>query len=81
MTIRVIGLIRLLDPAAFDTYRSQVGATVERFVGRILSRGVAAKPYWNELECAGFEAFVELEFPSCEAADAWAASTSFRLAS
>lgn len=29
MTVKIIGLIRLKDPAAFEIYRSQIGATIE----------------------------------------------------
>ena len=78
MPVKIIGLIRLKDPAAFDTYRNQVGATVERHGGSIVARGAVDKTYWNELPCAPFEACVELSFPSTEAADRWADSPEYR---
>ncbi len=62
MTVKIIGLIRLKDPAAFEIYRSQVGATVEKYQGSVVARGVAGKAYWNELPCGEFTAFVELHF-------------------
>lgn len=78
MPVKIIGLIRLKDPAAFDIYRSQVGATVERYGGHIAARGTVDKPYWNELPCPPFEAYVELSFPSAEDADRWADSPEYR---
>ena len=78
MAVKVIGLIRLKDPAAFDIYRSQVGATVEKYQGSIVVRGVAGKIYWNELPCSEFAAFVELQFPSSTDADLWAASPEYQ---
>ena len=48
MTVKIIGLIRLKDPAAFEIYRSQIGATIETYKGSVVARGVAAKTYWNE---------------------------------
>jgi uncharacterized protein (DUF1330 family) len=60
MTIKVIGLIQLNDPKAFEEYRSQVGATVELYQGKIASRGSFDAFLWNELKCDPFSAFVEL---------------------
>jgi len=78
MTVKIIGLIRLKDPAAFEIYRSQVGATVEKYQGTVVVRGVAGKIYWNELPCGDFTAFVELQFPSATDADQWAASSEYQ---
>ena len=78
MTVKIIGLIRLKDPAAFETYRSQVGATVEKYRGTVIARGTAGKTYWNELPCGDFTAFVELQFPSATDADRWAASAEYQ---
>jgi uncharacterized protein (DUF1330 family) len=78
MTVKIIGLIRLKDPAAFETYRSQVGATVEKYRGTVVARGAAGKTYWNELPCGDFTAFVELQFPSATDADQWAASAEYQ---
>lgn len=78
MSVKIIGLIRLKDPAAFETYRSQVGATVERHGGSVVARGMVDKTYWNQLACIPFEAYVELSFPSAEDADRWAASPEYQ---
>lgn len=77
MTIKIVGLIRLKDPAAFEIYKSQVGATVESYNGTVTARGSLAKTYWNELPCGDFNAFVELCFPSSEDADRWATSPEY----
>lgn len=78
MTVKIIGLIRLKDLVAFETYRSQVGATVEKYQGTVVARGVAGKTYSNELPCGDFTAFVELQFPSATEADRWAASAEYQ---
>ena len=78
MTVKIIGLIRLKDPAAFEIYRSQVGATVEKYQGLVVARGTSAKTYWNELPCGEFTAFVELQFPSEADADRWAVSPEYQ---
>ena len=49
MSTKVIGLIQLTDPAAFEIYRSQVGATVEQYGGQIAFRGEVTENFWNEL--------------------------------
>ncbi len=78
MTVKIIGMIWLKDLQAFEVYRSQVGATVERYEGSIVCRGTVDKTYWNELPCGEFSAFVELSFPSAEHADRWAASPEYQ---
>lgn len=78
MSTKVIGLIQLKDPAAFERYRSQVGATVEKYNGIVVARGVCDKSYWNELACGEFDAFVELVFPTAEDADRWASSPEYQ---
>lgn len=78
MEISIVGLIRLKDPAAFEIYRSRVGATVEQFGGVVVTRGTCDKIYWNELGAAAFTAFVELQFPSTDAADRWAGSAEYQ---
>lgn len=76
--VKIIGLIRLKDMAAFDIYRSKVGATVEQHGGIVAARGTVDKNYWNELPCADFSAYVELNFPTAEHADRWATSPQYR---
>ena len=78
MTTKIIGLIRLQDPSAFEIYRSQVGATVERYNGSVVARGTCDKVYWNELACGEFDAFVELSFPTANDADHWANSPEYQ---
>lgn len=78
MTTKIIGLIRLKDPSAFEIYRSQVGTTVERYNGSVAARGTCDQFYWNELDCGKFDAFVELNFPSPEDADRWANSPEYQ---
>lgn len=75
--MKVIGLIAVQDAAAFDEYRTRVGATVERHGGRVAWRGRRLEVPWNELGVADFEAFVELEFPSQAQARQWAASEDY----
>lgn len=78
MGIKVIGLIQINDPEAFDEYRSQVGATVALYQGTITSRGSFNTFLWNELKCDAFSAFVELEFPSLADSQAWASSPEYQ---
>jgi uncharacterized protein (DUF1330 family) len=75
--MKIIGLIKVVDPSAFEDYRSQVGATVVRYGGEIILRGKVAKIAWNELGCEPFEAIVELSFPSDTAANAWMTSPEY----
>jgi len=78
MGIKVIGLIQVNDPEAFEEYRSQVGDTVALYQGKIASRGSLNSFLWNELECDSFSAFVELEFPNLAASEAWASSPEYQ---
>ncbi|WP_313951186.1 DUF1330 domain-containing protein [Accumulibacter sp.] len=77
MTVKIIGLIKLLDAAAFEEYRSKVGITVAKHGGQVRYRGTLADTYWNELDCEAFDAFVELEFPTLEDSAQWAASDDY----
>jgi uncharacterized protein (DUF1330 family) len=77
MTSKVIGLIQLNDPKAFEEYRSQVGDTVALYHGKITSRGTFNAFFWNELNCDSFSAFVELEFPDLEHSQSWANSPEY----
>lgn len=78
MSTRVIGLIQLQDSNAFERYRQQVGATVEAYGGSIRFRGRFLESYWNELNCAPFDALVELEFPDAESARRWRDSPDYQ---
>ncbi len=76
--IRVIGLIKCTDQHAFEIYRSQVGATIEKFQGKVLGRGKKLHTFWNELACEDFNQYVEVEFPSLEVATMWANSEEYQ---
>ena len=78
MTTKVIGLIQINDPEAFEKYRSQVGDTVALYHGKILARSAFNTFLWNELEHEPFDAFVELEFPDIEHSQAWTKSPEYR---
>lgn len=69
--MKIIGLIKVVNSAAFEDYRKRVGATVSLYGGEVVSRGKVEKIAWNELGCEPFEAIVELSFPSDAAANAW----------
>lgn len=71
MDIHVIGIFKTQSPKDFDDYRAQVGATVDLYGGKILRRGVCEKSFWNELNAAAFDTFVELSFPSLDDAKRW----------
>ena len=77
MAVHVLGLIKLQDPAAFEEYRAQVGATVEQYGGRVTQRGACGEVFWNELECKPFSAYVQLEFPAAIDAQRWATSPEY----
>lgn len=76
--VKVIGLIELIDQNAFEQYRAQVGRTVELYQGSIQHRGALDELFWNELGCASFKSFVELEFPSSQDACNWANSPEYQ---
>ena len=78
MAVKVIGLIKLTDHSAFEQYRTQVGMTVEQYKGSIEFRGSLTEVFWNELGCEAFSAYVQLNFPSKEAAHAWAHSAEYQ---
>jgi uncharacterized protein (DUF1330 family) len=75
--IKVIGLIKILDASAFETYRGQVAGTVERYRGSVEFRGKKSLMPWNELGIGDFDAFVELSFPHREDAERWAQSPEY----
>jgi uncharacterized protein (DUF1330 family) len=68
MAAYVIGEIDVTDPATYDDYRKQVGATVEKFGGRFVVRGGSVQT----LEGAWApKRIVVLEFPSMAQAQKW----------
>jgi uncharacterized protein (DUF1330 family) len=78
MAIKVIGLIKAQDEIAFEEYRSQVSQTIELYEGKVLTRGVRSKTFWNQLNCEEFNDFVEIEFQSENAADRWTKSPEYQ---
>ena len=77
--VKVIGLMELGNQDAFAEYKSQVGQTIALYKGSIKNRGVVNELFWNELDSAPFNTFVELEFPTAEDAHAWANSPEYQL--
>ena len=77
MSIFVIGIFKTQSPKDFDEYRAQVSATIELYGGRVVRRGVCDSPFWNQLNAAAFDTFVELSFPSLEDAKRWANSPEY----
>lgn len=77
MTVQVLGCIKLKDGSAFAIYRSKVGATIEQFGGKVVFRGELADVFWNDLNCGGFDCFVQIEFPDLLSAKNWAISAEY----
>ena len=71
----VIAEIEITDPTAFEEYRKQVPATVQKYGGRFLARGGTV----HTLE-GGWQPkrLVVLEFPSVEQARRWYDSEEYR---
>lgn len=68
MAAYLIGEIEVTDPAAYEEYRKQVGATVAKYGGRFVVRGgkvQALEGGWSPGR------IVALEFPSMEQAQKW----------
>lgn len=68
MAAYVIGEIEVTDPAAYDEYRRQVLATVQKHGGRFLARGGRAEALEGATPP---KRVVMLEFPSYERALEW----------
>ena len=68
MAAYVIGEVDVMDPAAYEDYRKQVGAVVTKYGGRFIARGgrvEALEGGWSP------KRLVLLEFPSLEQALKW----------
>jgi len=68
MAAYVIGEVDVMDPAAYEDYRKQVGAVVTKYGGRFIARGggvEALEGGWSP------KRLVLLEFPSMEQALEW----------
>lgn len=68
MAAYIIADVRVSDPAAYEAYRRQVGATLERYGGRFLVRGGAVQSLEGGWEP---QRIVVLVFESVERARAW----------
>ncbi len=74
MAAYVIGEIEVTDPAAYDDYRGQVLATIEKFGGRFAARGGRVEPLeggWSP------KRVVIVEFPTMEQAQKWYRSADY----
>jgi uncharacterized protein (DUF1330 family) len=68
MAAYVIGEVDVMDPAAYEEYRKQVGAVLTKYGGRFIARGgkvEALEGGWSP------KRLVLLEFPSMEQALKW----------
>jgi uncharacterized protein (DUF1330 family) len=74
MAAYVIGEIDVTDAAAYDEYRKQVLATVQKYGGRFLARGGRAEALEG---AAPPKRVVALEFPSYERALEWYRSSEY----
>jgi uncharacterized protein (DUF1330 family) len=77
MGYRVIGLITLQDHSAFEEYRSQVGATIAQYGGKVLQRAAVDRIFYNETGACLPDSLVDIDFPSAEDAQRWADSPEY----
>ena len=68
MAAYVIANIEVTDAAAYERYRKEVPATIEKYGGRFLARGGAVEALEGDFIP---RRIVVLEFPSLERAKAW----------
>ena len=68
MAVYLIANVDVTDAAAYERYRAQVPATVEKYGGRFLVRGGRVEPLEGDYDP---KRVVLLEFPSEERAKAW----------
>lgn len=78
MTYRILGLITVCDPSAFEIYRSQVGATIVQYGGSVRQRGAVDAVLWNETGGVAPDAFVDIEFATKAEAQRWAESPEYQ---
>ena len=67
--------IEVTDPAAFEEYRKQVPATVEKYGGKFVVRGGQMEPIEGDWRP---KRLVVTEFPSMEQAKRWYDSEEYR---
>lgn len=75
MAAYFIADIEVKDPTAFEEYRKQVPATIEKYGGRYLARGGATEALEGEWRP---RRVVILEFPGVAAARRWYDSEEYR---
>jgi uncharacterized protein (DUF1330 family) len=75
MAAYVVVDLEITDPAAFEEYRKQVPATIEKYGGRFLVRGGAVQSLEGDWRP---KRMVVLEFPSVEQARRWYDSEEYR---
>lgn len=75
MAAYFIADIEVKDPTAFEEYRKQVPATIEKYGGRYLARGGATEVLEGEWRP---RRVVILEFPGVAAARRWYDSEEYR---
>lgn len=75
MAAYVIANIEVTDAAAYERYRKDVPATIEKYGGRFLARGGAVEALEGSFTP---RRIVVLEFPSLERAKAWWDSTEYQ---
>jgi len=75
MAAYVIGDIEVIEPVAFQEYRSRIGATVEQYGGKFVVRGGRVNPKEGDWQP---RLVVMLEFPSLEQAERWYASSEYK---
>lgn len=68
MSAYIIANVEVTDAAAYDRYRKDVPATIEKYGGRFLVRGGAVEALEGDFVP---KRIVVLEFPSLERAKAW----------
>ncbi len=68
MTAYCIGRIHIRDVAAWESYRSQVGATIEQYGGEVMFRGGLQRAFSG---ASDHDSVVALRFENIEAANRW----------
>ena len=71
----VVVELTVTDPTAFEQYRAQVGATVEKYGGKFIVRGGKTELLEGDRSPARI---VILEFPSLDRAKEWYHSDEYR---
>jgi len=75
MAAYLIANIEVLDPAMYEEYRKQVGATIAAHGGRYLARGGPIEVLEGAFDA---KRFVVVEFPDVAALRAWYASAEYQ---